>query len=54
VREDAFFDGKFSRLTDREDEILRDIEAFLSARGLPPVEIGTFSETSRGHGFGFS
>lgn len=54
VRKDAFISSKFSEISDQEKAVLVDVEEFLTENGLPPVEIGILSETSRGHGFGFS
>lgn len=54
VRKDVFEAVDFAVLTDRAQEILEIVDDFRRSANLPALEIGILSETSRGHGFGFS
>lgn len=54
VRKDAFETVEFEKLTDQTLPVLEIVDEFLESADLPAIEIGILSETSRGHGFGFS
>lgn len=51
---DIFEEISFSKITDQEKSVTQVIEDFLQSKGMSGIEIGILSETSRGHGFGFS